>query len=95
MGSMKSYKVDDPIVDPLTCSVEVTIAMQDGRERWCFFATPQLLASVGDFVEGTRLRMHLGVPNMIVVSELGEEIIDRVLRQLDAEGLLERHTLPL
>ena len=95
MSSMLSYTIDDPIVEPLTCSVEVTVSMRDGDERWCFFATPQLLSSVGDWVEGTLVRVHLGVPHMIVVSELSEAIIDRVLRQLDADGRLERHTTPL
>ena len=39
--------------------------------------------------------MNLGVSHMIVVSELDEDIIDRVLRQLYAEARLEAHTIPL
>ena len=92
---MLPYTIDDPIEEPLTGAVEVTIDFGDGGKRWCFFATPQVLASVGDWVEGTRVRVHLGVPHMIVVCELNEEIIDRVLRQLYAEGQLEAHTTPL
>ena len=49
---MVPYTIDDPITDPLTCGVEVTIDL-GGQKRWLFFTTPQLLASVGDFVEGT------------------------------------------
>ena len=41
------------------------------------------------------MRVHLGVPHMIVVSELNEGIVDRVLRQLYAEGQLEALTIPL
>ena len=66
-----------------------------GCKRWLFFATPQLLASVGDYVEGTRVRLHLGERHMVVVSELSAAVIDAVLRQLHADGELESRTLPL
>ena len=88
------YTIDDPITDPLTDSVEVTIDF-GSQKRWLFFVTPQLLASVGDWVEGTRTRMHLGETHMIVVSELSEQVIDSVLRELLADGELEMRTLPL
>ena len=91
---MVPYTIEDPITDPLTSSVEVTIDF-DGQKRWLFFATPQLLASVGDFVEGTQARLHLGERHMIVVSELCEPIIDKVLRSLHASGELLSRTLPL
>ncbi len=92
---MLAYTIDDLIADPLTYCVEVTVDFGDGHKRWCFFATPQALAACGDWVEGTRVRLHLGVPHMIVVSELSEGIIDRVLRQLYAEDELKAHTAPL
>ena len=91
---MLPYTIDDEITEPLTCSVEVTIDF-GGRKRWLFFATPQLLASVGDRVEGTQVRVHLGERHMIVVSELSAAVIDAVLRQLHAEGELESRTLAL
>jgi hypothetical protein len=91
---MLPYTIDDAITEPLTHSVEVTIDFGN-RKRWLFFATPQILASIGDFVEGTQVRVHLGVPHMVVVSELSTAIIDKVLRHLDACGELESHTLPL
>jgi hypothetical protein len=88
------YTIDDPITDPLTNSVEVTIDFE-GQRRWLFFTTPHLLASVGDFVEGTKVRVHLGERHMIVVSELSESIIDRVLSSLYASGELLSRTLRL
>ncbi len=91
---MLQYTIDDAITNPLTCSVEVTINFGD-RRRWLFFATPQLLASVGDWVEGMRVRLHLGERHMVVVSELSVTVIDAVLRQLHAAGELESRTLPL
>lgn len=92
---MLPYTMDDQIVEPLTGAVEVTIDFGGRGKRWCFFTTPQVLASVGDCVNGTQVRVHVGVNHMIIVSELTEEIIDRVLRQLYVEGQLEAHTTPL
>lgn len=92
---MLPYTIDDPLVEPLTCGVDVTVDFGGGMRRWCFFTTPRVLDSVGDWVPGTRVRMHLGVSHMIVVNELSEDIIDRVLRYLYTEGLLEAHTVAL
>ena len=91
---MLPYTIDDAIGEPLNHSVEVTIDF-GGRKRWLFFTTPQLLASVGDQVDGTRVRMHLGEMHMVVVSELSSVVIDAVLRQLHASGELEGRTVPL
>ena len=91
---MIHYSVDDPITDPLTCSVEVTVEFE-GQKRWLFFVTPQLLASVGDFVEGTQVRLHLGERHMIVVSELSESVIAKVLSSLYDAGEMASRTLPL
>ena len=43
---MLSFTIDDPIPDPLTCGVEVTIDF-GSRKRWLLFVTPQLLALAG------------------------------------------------
>ena len=91
---MVPYTIDDPITEPLTSSVEVTIDL-GGQKRWLFFVTPQLLASVGAFVEDTRVRLHLGERHMVVVSELSEAVIDKVLHRLHANGELSSRTLPL
>jgi hypothetical protein len=88
------YTIDDPISEPLTCSVDVTNDF-GGHKRWLFFATPLLLASVGDWVPGTGVRLHLGERHMIVVSELSPAVIDAVLRKLHSAGELESRTLPL
>jgi hypothetical protein len=91
---MIPYTIDDPITDPLTCSVEVTIDL-GGQKRWLLFATPELLASVGDFVEDTGIRLHLGERHMVVVSELSEAVIVKVLHRLHSDGELLSRTLPL
>ena len=91
---MIPYTIDDPITNPLTSSVEVTIDLE-GQKRWLFFATPELLASAGDLVEDTQVRCHLGERHMIVVSELNEAIIHKILRSLHASGELLGRSLPL
>ena len=91
---MYQYTIDDAIESPLTASVEVTIDFPSGK-RWLFFVTPELLATVGDFVEGSRVRVHLGEKHMIVVSELTPAVIDAVLRDLMGLGDLESRTVPL
>jgi hypothetical protein len=90
---MFPYTIDDSIDLPLTTSVEVTIDFPAGK-RWLFFATPELLATVGDWVPGTRIPMHLGERHMVVVGTLTPQVIDAVLRQLHEEGELESRTLP-
>ncbi len=88
---MFPYTIDDVIERPLMCSIEVTIDFPRGK-RWLFFVTPDLLARVGDYVDGSQSRLHLGERHMIVVSDLNTEIIDKVLRQLADAGDLESRT---
>jgi hypothetical protein len=91
---MFPYTIDDSIELPQTCSVEVTVDFPNGK-RWLFFVTPELLAQVGDFVEGTQVRVHLGERHMIVVSELSAAVIESVMQQLARSGELEGRTIPL
>jgi hypothetical protein len=90
---MLQYTIDDLIELPLQTSVEVTITFPTGK-RWLFFVTPELLNRVGDLVDGSTARVHLGELHMIVVSELSADVIDAVLRDLHQGGELERRTLP-
>ena len=89
-----SYRIDDRLDRPREGAVEVVLELADGRRRWCFFLTPERMSLAGDWVEGTQVRMHLGVNHMIVVTELSRDIIDRVLRELEAKNLLLEHTQP-
>jgi hypothetical protein len=87
------FTIDDPIEDPLNNCVEVTVDFGTER-RWLFFVIPTRLASAGDFIEGTKVRIHLGERHMVVVSELNEAVIETVLHQLYADGKLADRTLP-
>lgn len=91
---MLSYTIDDPIESPLQTSVEVTIAFPSGP-RWLFFVTPELLGRIGDTVGNSSVRVHLGAPHMVIVSDISVEIIDAVLRRLEAMGELEERTIAL
>jgi hypothetical protein len=92
---IRSYRIDDDLETADSGGIEVSIVLTDERRRWCFFMTPAALAACGDFVEGTRVRVHLGELHMIVVSEVTVEVIERVLRELDRAGELERRTIPI
>jgi hypothetical protein len=92
---LRSYRIDDDLAAAGTGAIEVTLTLADEQRRWCFFITPAALATVGDFIEGTAVRFHLGELHMIVVSEVTQDVIERVLRRLETEGELLRRTLPL
>ena len=92
---MFPYTIDDKILDSLKDTADVTIDFGNGQKRWCFFITPQQLAANGSLVQGTKIRWHLGTPHMIVVSELTETVIAKVLAELFEKRLLEEHTIPL
>jgi len=92
--SILSYRHD--VLDfPEEGAVEVVITLADGRERWCYFFTPERMSIVGDWVKGTQVRVHLGTNHMIVVSELSAGIIASVLNELESSGLLFEHTRPV
>lgn len=93
MATLQSITIDDPLDS--TGAVEVTVRLKNGEDRWCFFITPKSLESVGDWIPGTKIRHHIGERHMIVAAQLSEEFIELVLRDLDDQKLLERHTLPL
>ena len=92
---LRSYTIDDDLAHASHGVVEVTVTLTDERRRWCYFMTPAALAACGNWVEGTRVRLHLGELHRVTVSELSCDVIERVLRQLEATGQLERRTSPL
>jgi hypothetical protein len=88
MASLKTFRIDDDLASASRGAVEVTVTMDDGASRWCFFMTPPALAAAGDWVPGTQVRFHYGARHMIVVSELNADIVARVLGHLDQSGEL-------
>ena len=92
---MVTYAINDPLGEPTIGTVEVTVEVGGGRRRWCFFATPQALAAFGYGADAAGGWQDLRATPMIVVGELNESAIARVLRQLYERGELEAHTLPV
>ena len=92
---LKSFTIDDPVSRAPTGAVEVTVTFDTGERRWCFFFTPDTLSRCGDFVDGSDVRLHLGVPHMLVLSRIDSVLIEKVLRSLDTAGELVEHTVQL
>jgi len=88
MPTLKSFEIEDELAQAHLGAIEVTVRMDDGSSRWCYFMTPAALASAGDWVPGTQVRFHHGSPHMIVVSEITADIIARILQHLDEIGEL-------
>ena len=89
--TIKSYTIKDDLALADHLGIEVTVTFTDGRFGWCFFMTPSAQATGGDWVDGTEVRVHLGVPHMIVVSEISQDIIERILRRMERDGELLEH----
>jgi hypothetical protein len=90
-----TYSIDDPLEMAQDAAIEVTLDFGGGRRRWMAFMTPQALASCGDWVDGSQVRLHLGERHVHVVGELSRAIIDKVIRRLHADADLERHSAPI
>ncbi len=86
---LHSFSIDDDVQQAAASAIEVTITLTDGRKRWCFFMTPAAFHASGDWIDGTRIRLHYGAPHMIVVSEISTDVIERALQHIDARDQLE------
>ncbi len=60
MASLKTFRIDDDLAAASRGAVEVTVTMDDGASRWCFFMTPPALAAAGDWVPGTQVMSQYG-----------------------------------
>jgi hypothetical protein len=94
MSELKEFQIVDDLQESGRIGIEVELTFASGEKRWCFFMTPSALASCGDWIPGTNVRFHCGAPHMIVVSELNQEVIRKVLEHLDREEELRACTRP-
>jgi hypothetical protein len=87
---LKSFEIQGDLALQDSAAVEVVLRLDDGRSRWCYFMTPPALRNCGDWIGGTRMRIHFNAPYMIVVSgHLDEAVIEEALRHIDGRGDLE------
>ena len=94
-STVASFTIEDDMANAHLGAIEVRIALTSGPDRWCFFMTPSSLVACGDFLPGTKIRIHIGEPHMIVVSEIDEAVIKRSIELLDKTGELLSHTLTI
>ena len=86
---LKSFTIDDDLAAQDSLGIEVTLHLENGERRWCYFMTPTALATCGDWISGTRIRFHFGAPHMIVVAgRLDRPTIERALRDIENRGEL-------
>lgn len=94
MERISRIDIDDPI-DQSDRAIEVTVTLDGGERRWCYFMTPEIARNCGDYIAGTTVRVHRGAAHLFIVSEVDEAIITRVLESVAAEGGIVECTLPL
>lgn len=88
------YELDDPIVPGQDSCIDVTVQLSNGEKRWCSFATPAVFLC-GQWIDGTEIPFHYCNRNLIIAGELSEDLIGRMLREIDRQGELAECTLPL
>lgn len=88
-------KITDEITYPLTSFLDVDVSLTNGENRWCLFVTPELLMRIGEQLREVKVRIQYGIPHMIIVSELNEEIIRKTLHYIDNQVELLNCTLPV
>ena len=79
--------------EPCTSPVEVVVKLSNGQTRWCFFVTPNALTMMNQIQFDSGIVNAYGVPHMIVVSVISEQIIRQTLESIDKQGELEGCTL--
>jgi hypothetical protein len=85
-ATIRQIIICDAIEKPITHSIDVELELSDGQWRWCFFVTPECIAGCGDWLEGTQIIMWYGMPHMIILGDISEELIHKALREIEAQG---------
>lgn len=86
-----SFTIEDDLAAQETGAIEVTLHLDTGERRWCYFMTPSALEACGDWIPGTTVGFHYGSPHMIVVAgHLDRTLIEKVLRHIDSSGELRQ-----
>ena len=93
--TLDTFNLDDPIMPNEDSPIEVTVQLSNGERRWCIFATPSALANCGYWIEGTQIPFHYGNRHVIIAKELSEDLILRMLHEIDRQGALVDCTVPL
>lgn len=79
---------------PIEHSLQAVIQLPGGEERWCWFATPRMLARHSEWIEGTQNWIHYENAGLILMGTLSEEAAREALHHIHTFGGLETCTLP-
>lgn len=85
---LQEMTICDDLANATTAAIEVEISLTDGQRRWCFFTTPEALRQFGDRIDGTTIRIHYNEPQLIILNQLDETIIEQALRHIERQGKL-------
>lgn len=92
------WQFDQPVTDIATGGtekdnlVEVSFMMTNHTRRWCFFVTPLYLQRL---MQERSPEQGLYACHMIVARDLRVATVDSILREMDRQGSLLRHSLLL
>lgn len=87
MSNISDIKINDDIACHTERAIEVVVQLS-GESRYCYFATPDGLRNFGDWIPGTNARIHYDDNDLIIVSEISEEIIVSAIHAIEEEGRL-------
>lgn len=84
--TIKQIIITDPIEPPITHSIDVEIEFSDGQWRCCSFLTPELIATLHNWLEGTRTVLWYNMKGLVILGEITEELIYQSLREIESQG---------
>lgn len=87
LPGLRGVDIRDDLEQADRIPIEVLVTLTTGERRWCYFATPGALSATGDRLGETDVRYHHG-PHLIVATRLTEEIIGRILKELEDQDSL-------
>lgn len=92
--TFEQITVERLVSGPIEHSMRATLRMPSGERRWCWFATPRILAKSSEFIEGTYIWLHYDNANLILLSALSEESARQAIDHIHQNGDLFACTLP-
>jgi hypothetical protein len=92
---LETLRICDDLAAADSALIEVEVTLSNGQRRWCLFATPITLGNAGDYIDGTTILIHYGVPHLIIVGTLDEQVINQALRYIERNGKLFVCTQPI
>ena len=95
VAHIDSIALHDALDQNEAAAHDVTITLSNGQQRWCAFTTPVTLSRFGEFIDGTTTRIHYGMPHLIIVDVLTEQVVLAALQHIERYGQLFVATLPL